>query len=91
MERRMSHNTRAGLISAAAAILAALVFIEAQPLLVWLSGPDLPGWLEALRAFIVPLVAYGSGYAAHYLLTRNAEPPLPAGLEEGNGQIGSRE
>jgi hypothetical protein len=76
----MSHNTRAGLISAAAAVLAALVYVEAGPALQALNGPNLPGWLSAGRAFLIPAVSYGVAWATHYLLTHNPEPPLPDAL-----------
>jgi hypothetical protein len=65
----MSHNTRA-----------ALVFVEAQPILQYLSGDNLPPWLQAAHAFLIPAVAYAVAWATHYLLTKDPEPPTPAGL-----------
>lgn len=78
----MSHNNRAALISAVASIVAALVFVEAGPLLQYLSGPNLPAWLQAAHAFVIPAVAYAVAYASHYLLTHDPTPPVPAPLQQ---------
>jgi hypothetical protein len=82
----MSHNTRAALISAFASMVAALVFVEAQPILQFLSGPNLPPWLAGMHAFLIPAVAYLVAWATHYLLTKDPSLPVPSGLEgQGKG------
>jgi len=86
----MNHSVRTGLISAGAAILAAVVFVESQPLLTYLGAGNLPAPVAIARPFLVPLVAYLSGWAAHYLLTRDPEPPIPAGLSAISNQPEAR-
>jgi hypothetical protein len=78
----MTHNTRAAIISAVASVIAALVFVEAKPILQYLSGPNLPGWLQAAHVFLIPAVAYAVAWATHYLLTKDPTPPAPSGIWE---------
>jgi len=78
----MNHSARAGLLALAGSILAIVVYTEAQPLLTFLGGSGLPAWLAEIRIFLIPLVTMAAAWAGHYLLTRDPNPPVPAGIQE---------
>ena len=73
----MTHNTRTGLIAAAASILAIITVILAPQALADLAGTQLPPWLAHARLYLVPVLTYAAAWAGHYLVTRDPAPPLP--------------
>jgi len=78
----MNHSARAGLLALAGSILATVAYVEAQPLLQFLSQNNLPAWLQSYRIFLIPLITMAAAWAGHYLLTRDPNPPPPPGLQE---------
>jgi hypothetical protein len=78
----MNHSARAGLLALAGSILATVAYVEAQPLLQFLSQNTAPAWLVQARIFLIPLVTMAAAWAGHYLLTRDPNPPPPPGLQE---------